>query len=418
MPANPDDVARTLKSGGGKSSRTKWIVALAIVVAAAAAWYVFASGSDSSSVRYQSEAVTRGMLTVTVAATGTVQPTTQVDISSELSGMIAEVAVEHNDLVEAGTVLARLDTTKLEAQVANAKASLAASGARLEQAKGSLAEAQTKYDSAKRLDATGYATRNEFVSAQVALERAKADLAIAEADQSLAQANLALQEADLEKAVIRSPIRGIVLNKDADAGQIVAASFSAPTLFTIAEDLTRMELRVDVDEADIGRVAVGNEATFTVDAYSDKRFPAVITSVRYAPETTDGVVTYKAVLSVDNSELALRPGMTATATIVVRKLDDVLMVPNAALRYVPPQTVTDTGGGSGGGGLLGLLMPRRPESSVAENRDGGKSVWVLRDGAPAQVSVTAGESDGRMTEVQSDELQEGARVITDQSGGA
>ena len=123
-------------------------------------------------------------------------------------------------------------------------------------------------------------------------------------------------------------------------------------------------------------------------------------------------------LSVDNSELALRPGMTATATIVVRKLDDVLMVPNAALRYVPPQTVTDTGGGSGGGGLLGLLMPRRPESSVAENRDGGKSVWVLRDGAPAQVSVTAGESDGRMTEVQSDELQEGARVITDQSGGA
>lgn len=417
MPASAEDVAATLKTSSRTSAWTKWGLVIAIAAAVVAGWYFYSGSSDSSSVRYQSEATARDTLTVTVTATGTVQPTTQVDISSELSGMIAEVMVEHNDLVEAGSVLAKLDTTKLEAQVANAEAALAAAAARVEQAKGSLAEAQTKYDSAQRLDATGYATRNEFLSAKVALASAQASLAIAEADQSLAQANLSLQQADLENAVIRSPIRGVVLDKEADAGQIVAASFSAPTLFTIAEDLTRMELRVDVDEADIGRVAVGNEATFSVDAYSDKRFPAVITSVRYAPESTDGVVTYKAVLSVDNTEMALRPGMTATATIVVRKLEDVLMVPNAALRYVPPQTVQDDTESRSGSGLLGLIMPRRPGSSVSEDRNGGKSVWVLRDGAPVEVSVEAGESDGRMTQIVSGEIAEGDQVITDQTDG-
>ncbi len=418
MPADPEEISRTLRAGGGRPAWMKWGLAFVLILAAVAAWYVYSADGSGSAVRYQTEDVRRDMLTVTVAATGTVQPTKQVDISSELSGMINEVLVDYNDLVEEGTVLAKLDTTKLEAQVANAEASLAAAKARVVQAKGNLSESQTKHASAKRLDATGYATRNEFVSAQIALEGAQASLAIAEAERSLAEANLSLQRADLEKAEIRSPIRGIVLKRDIDPGQTVAASLSAPILFTIAEDLTRMELQVDIDEADIGRVAVGNEATFTVDAYADKTFPATITSVRYAPESTDNVVTYKAVLSVDNSDLDLRPGMTASATIVVREVADALLVPNAALRYVPPQTATQQTDGRSGSGLLGLLMPRPPRSGMSGAGQEGKAVWVLRGETPERVAVTAGTSNGRLTEIVSGDIEEGDRVITDQTGGS
>lgn len=231
---------------------------------------------------------------------------------------------------------------------------------------------------------------------------------------TLAQANLELANADLEDTVIRSPIKGVVLDRAYSAGQIVAASLSAPTLFTLAEDLTRMELLVDIDEADIGQVAVGNRATFTVDAYSGESFPAVISQVRYAPEETDDVVTYKAVLQVDNGRKLLRPGMTATATITVATETDVLQVPNAALRYAPPQIAE--GSGSGTGGLIGMIMPKPPgQVGVSVGSATAKSVWVLRDGQSVEVAVTVGASDGKYTIISSADLEEGAQVITDQS---
>jgi HlyD family secretion protein len=176
-----------------------------------------------------------------------------------------------------------------------------------------------------------------------------------------------------------------------------------------------MELRVDIDEADIGRVAVGNEAQFTVDAFPGRSFPATITTIRYAPETTEGVVTYKAILSVDNSEGLLRPGMTATATISVTVHKDTLRVPNAALRYEPPQAA-DTGGESGGSGLLGLIMPSRSASTPLTRGDsGGQDVWVLRDGTPTEIGVQPGDTDGKLTAVTSDALSEDDLVIIDQS---
>ncbi len=357
---------------------------------------------------------TRGPLTVTVTATGTIQPTTQVDVSSELSGTLVSVEADFNDRVEVGQVLARLDDTKLRAQVANAEAALVAARARVRQADASAREAKENYEAEAALDQRGVTTRRSFVSFEAIYNRAEAEREIARADEATAQANLVLQKADLEKSVIRSPIRGVVLGRTIDPGQIVASSLNTPTLFTLAEDLSRMELRVDVDEADIGRVAVGNEATFTVDAYGGRSFPATITQVRYAPETTNGVVTYKAILAVDNADLSLRPGMTATATIVVAEIADALQVPNAALRYAPPPSVAanheDEGGG---GGLLGLIIPDRPDDIAAP--EGGPAVWVLRDGIPERVEVTPGDTDGRMTVIRDGGLAEGDQVITDQS---
>lgn len=405
------EIAQTLAKAAGRRGWSVWIWLGLAALLALAGWGVWSMQATTATVQYSTEPATRGDLTVLVTATGTVQPTNQVDISSELSGTLASVEVDFNDTVEVGQVLARLDTTKLDAMLTNAEASLAAAVARVAQAEASLLEADENFVTATELDKRGISTRQSLVASQAAHDRAKAALEIARADAKLAEANLAVQRADTAKAVIRSPIKGVVLNRDADVGKIVASSLSAPTLFVLAEDLTKMELQADVDEADIGRVQVGHDASFTVEAHSGRVFPAQITALRYAPETTDGVVTYKAVLSVDNADLALRPGMTATASIVVSKTEAALLVPNAALRYTPPQVAAS---GSSGSGLLGLIMPSQTRSSPKKS-NGGDGVWVLRAGVPLEVAVKIGDSDGRQTVVLEGELAEGDAVITDQT---
>ncbi|MBD3764261.1 MAG: efflux RND transporter periplasmic adaptor subunit [Rhodobacterales bacterium] len=388
---------------------------LLLVLVNPEAAYVWALTRDPGAAgpQWVTEAVAIRPLTVTVTATGTVQPTTQVDVSSELSGTVAAVEVDYNDSVEAGQPLARLDDTKLRAQLANAEASAAAATARLAQAEATLREAEANYLTEAELDRRGVSTQRSVTAYETAFAQARAAVDIARADLSLAQANLALHRADLAKAVIRSPIRGVVLDRAVDAGQIVAASLQAPTLFTLAEDLARMQLQVDVDEADIGRVAVGQTASFTVDAFPDRVFPATIAQVRFAPETSDGVVTYKAILTVDNADLALRPGMTATATVTVAHQDAALVVPNAALRFTPPVAAEDEG--SRGGGLLGLIMPRAPVPAPPLDPGAPRQVWVLRDGTPVAVPVTTGDTDGRITAILSGDLAPGAAVITDQA---
>lgn len=405
------DLNRLLAMPKGQSRRWLWpaVGGGALVVMLGLWWGL--SGS-SSTVTYETVAAESGDLVVTVTATGTVQPTTEVEVSSELSGTLAKVNVDYNDTVTVGQVLAELDTTKLAAQVTNAEAQLASAKGQLAQAKATATEAETNYKSDLELDRRGITAKTDLTASEATFARAKAAVDVANANLSLAEANLSSARADLAKAQITSPINGIVLDRAAEAGQIVASSLEAPVLFTLAEDLAHMELQVDIDEADIGRVSVGNSATFSVDAYSDRSFPATITQVRYAPEDTDGVVTYKAVLSVDNPDGLLRPGMTATSTITVAKVTDALMVDNAALRYSPPQTETTSS--SRGSGLLGLIMPRRPSSSGGAATD-GQSVWVLRNGVPEQVAVTPGESDGTRTAVTSDGLAAGDAVITDQS---
>ena len=405
-----EDIARTLQLGVQRRGRTIWgALSVAAVVAAALAWYAISGSERAERVRYVTATADHGDLVVTVTATGTVEPTNLVEISSELSGTLATVEVDYNDRVSVGSVLARLDTRKLEAQLTIAKASLDAAIARVAVAQSSLDDVRGKYETARDLQARGVMSDQDFATQQANFRRAQAELQSAIADRSLAEANLDLHQTELEQACICSPIDGIVLDRSVDPGQIVAASLSAPVLFTLAEDLAQMELQVDVDEADIGRVAVGNKGSFTVDAYDDRKFFAEISEVRFSPEIVEGVVTYKTILTVDNSELLLRPGMTATAEIVVAEIFDALVVPNSALRYTPPLEM-DADREDQRSGLLGMLIPDRQGEREAINE---RTLWVLKDGVPTEIAVKAGDSDGRLTAILEGPLSEGDVLITD-----
>lgn len=403
-----------------RSKRRPWLWLVPVLALAGLAYWALGAGGGEPKLVYETRDIRRDDLLVTVIATGTVQPTTQVELSSELSGTLASVNVDFNDEIIEGQVLAALDDTKLRAAVLNAEAQLVSSRARLTSAKATLTEAEDALTQARSLDQRGLKTRTESVAAQAAFDRAEASVASAAADVTISEANLAAQEADLAKAEIRSPIRGIVLSRTAEKGQIVAASLNAPVLFTLAEDLKRMELRVSVDEADIGRVAVGQQATFTVDAWAGRQFDAVITSLRFAPdEATTDVVSYTAVLSVANDDLLLRPGMTATATIIVAKEEAALLAPVAALRYAPP--VTQSGSSSAGRGLIGLIMPapsagpgsRGAGRGAAAGAD-GKSVWILRAGTPERIAISQGATNGSDIVLKSEDLFEGDKVILSQ----
>lgn len=414
MADSGEDVAKTLGLNAPGGRRFAWVkYAVAVAVVAGGAWYWLSVQDDERGVQYVTEQVERGDFSVTVNATGTVEPTNLVEISSELSGTLDTVRVDFNDIVEVGTVLATLDTTQLDAQLAVSQAQLDASVARIAIVQATLDETRERYEAARDLERRGITPRQTFMAQQAAFERAQAEMQSALADKALAQANLELQQATLDKACICSPIRGVVLDRSADTGQIVASALNAPVLFTVAEDLTKMELQVDIDEADIGRIAVKNRAVFTVDAYDAMRFPAEIAEVRFAPETIDGVVTYKAVLSIDNSDMLLRPGMTATADITVADVRDALVVPNAALRYAPPRS-PDDGADDARSGLLGMLMPDAPEEQAQGD---ARTIWVMREGAPVEVDVLAGDSDGSVTEILQGDLTEGDAVITDRIDG-
>ena len=392
-----------------------WIGVVALVVVAAGGWFFRQGEQAGGARRFVTEPVSRADIEVTVSAVGSVEPTGMFEISSELSGTIRDVLVDFNDRVEVGTVLARLDTAKLDAQHAVQEASLKSAVAQVALAKASLEEARETFVRGLELKARGVESESTFTAQEAAYQRAQAQHQSALAAQDLAQANLELVEVDLEKSYIYSPVDGIVLDLDVDPGQIVAASLSAPTLFTVAEDLTRMELQVYVDEADIGRVAVGQGATFTVDAYDERSFPAKIFEVRFASETIDGVVSYMALLSVDNSDQSLRPGMTASADIAIASVDNVLVVPNAALRFVP-ETAESSGQSSGSrSGLVGMVMPTPPGGGnrAEEGGSSGNSVFVLRENTPVRVSVQVGESNDSFTEIVSGDLAEGDMVITD-----
>lgn len=406
------DLARLLASAQpGRRRPWLWAAGLAVVAGVTLALLWLLQPDRAGGPGYVTTPLLLGDLTVTVAATGTLQPTTQVDVSSELAGTLQSVEVDYNDTVSVGQVMARLDTSKLAASVANAEAQEASARARLMQAEATATEVAELLATQKELSERGIATRREMVSVEANDARARAALDMARADLTLAKANLALARADLDKAVIRSPIQGMVLNRKAEAGQIVGPGLNDPVLFVLAEDLARMELLANVDEADIGQVAVGQAAVFTVDAFDGLSFDATITQVRYASEVTDDVVTYKAVLAVENPDLRLRPGMTATATITVAEETGALLVPNAALRWAPPRA---SGGQAGAAGLAGLILPSAASRMGSSAVGTGRSIWVLREGAPVEVPVKIGASDGRMSVVTGEGLAEGDAVITDQ----
>jgi len=392
--------------------RLRWLGAALVALLLAGGALLWILPGEESAVRYETAEVQRGDLTVTVTATGTLEPVNQVDVGSELSGIIETVEVDFNDKVERGQVLARLDTDRLQAQVLESRAALQSNEAKVTEAQATVLETRLAFERCEKLAERQLCTTGDLDAARAAHARAKAAAASARALVAEARATLDGKETELAKTEIRSPIDGLVLLRQIEPGQTVAASLQAPILFTLAEDLAQMELHVAVDEADVGLIGEGQTAEFSVDAWPERSFPASITQVRFAPRTVEGVVTYETVLAVDNSDLALRPGMTATAVITVQELRDALLVPNAALRFTPPQRATEQ---RSGGGVFGMIFPRPPHGTRRSNteRNGGPKVWVLRDGEPEAVPVKTGASDGKFTELQSGDLQPGEPVVVD-----
>ncbi len=399
-----------------KTRRRRWLLVIFLVVVCAAAGWVWKGGTQPNAPQYKTQPVDRGELTMIVTATGTLQPTNEIEVGSEISGIVKSVEADYNDKVKVDQVLARLDTSKYEAQETQLKAALESAQAKVLQAKATVSETEAKLSQlqhVRELSGGKVPSQSDFDAAQAAFERAKADEASATAAVTQAQATLEVTQTDIAKAVIRSPIDGIVLTRSIEPGQTVAAAFQAPVLFTLAEDLTQMELHVDVDEADIGQVKEGQNAEFTVSAYLDRTFQAKIVQTRYGAQTVDGVVTYETVLKVDNKDLSLRPGMTATANITVQKVQNAVLVPNAALRFSPPaQEQKETSRG-----LVGMLLPGPPRQTkseaVVDRNKRQQTVWVLQDDRPVAVPVTIGASDGIMTEILSGEIKTGMPVIVD-----
>lgn len=375
------------------------------------------SGSEREA--FVTRTVAKGDLTVTVTATGTIEPRKEVRVGIEVSGTVEEVFVDHNDTVEAGDVLARLDTTILAAQAAQARAAVEVAQARRVEAKATLAQTENDLARLRRLhDLSGGAvpSAQEIVAAQAARDRAAAVFESAGAQLLQNEALYKVDATELEKAEVFSPIRGVVLSRLVDPGQTVAAALQTPEMFIIAEDLTEMELSIEVDEADVGQVREGQTAIFTVDSYPDEEFPAAITQVRFQPIVNGGVVVYEAILSVDNSDLRLRPGMTATAIITTDQISNAVLVPNEALRFAPRQAAADS---QESGGIMSALVPRPPDGNHASApqiaRGKNRQIWTLNgEGELAPVSVQIGASDGAFTQIVSDALKVGDEVVTEQ----
>ena len=411
-PANVEEALGLEDGGKARPRRRRWAY-LALAAAAAlgaGAWLWF--GQSEPAIRFAAQPVERGNIVVEVSATGTLQPLTQVDVSSELSGVVREVMVDENQRVEKGQVLAQLDTTRIAAQVERAEANVKAAAARVTDARVTLKETGQTFQRSSQLADRGMVASQALETAEAARDRAASALETAEANLAVAQADLKLQQAELAKSTIYAPIDGIVLTRSVNPGQTVAASMQAPVLFVIAENLETMQLNAAIDEADIGSVEKGQEARFTVDAFPDRRFDASISDISYASVTTEGVVTYEAKLSVDNQQLLLRPGMTATVNVVTREANGVLLVPSSAFRFSPPQAEPRRSFS-----LRNLFSPRimmgpgmrRTGGNAQEG--GGRALWVLENGQPARRMVQTGATSGEMTEIVSG-LSEGDRVIT------
>lgn len=412
------DITALLNEGTRKRRWPRWILGLAaLAVAATGAMRLMSTSSAAEVPRYTTERVNRGDLQVQVSATGTLQPTNTVEVGSELSGLIDSVFVDENDAVKKGQVLARLDISRLQDAITRMEALLASAQARLSQADATVkvsAATLERQREVSRLSGGKVPSKTEMDTAEATLERAKGEQAGAAASVKEAAANLSSERVNLSRAYIRSPINGVVLKRSVEPGQTVAASLQVATLFTIAEDLRKMELEVAVDEADVGQVKDGQQAEFTVDAYPGRTFSAKVTRVAFGSTVTGDVVSYTAVLTVDNDDLALRPGMTASAEIASAAVRGALLVPNAALRFTPTAAAAAPRRGFS-------LLPRPPsaapkQTEAAPVKGAAQQIYILRDGAPVAVPVSVGLSDGRYTEIKSGDLTEGNSVVTDLAG--
>lgn len=368
----------------------------AIVVIAILGFAAFMLFKDKDTPpEFRTEKVSRGDIIETVTASGTVNPVTTVLVGTQVSGTIKNIYADFNSSVKKGQLIAQIDPSKFEAEMEQAKANLLSAKANLEKADAELFDAVRKMERNRKLFGENLISKNDLDTSETNYETAKAQINVSKAEILQAEAQLKVTNTNLIYTRILSPVDGIVVSRNVDVGQTVAASFQTPTLFTIAQDLTRMQIDTNVDEADIGKVKDGQDVEFTVDSYPDITFKGNVSQIRNAPITVQNVVTYDVVIKVDNPAGAnglsplLKPGMTANVTIILSVKKDVLMIPNAALRFIPV------------------------DKEKGRARLKGHAVWIIKDNKPERITVSTGSSDGNNTELVSVEIKEGQDVIVE-----
>ncbi|MHB8771189.1 MAG: efflux RND transporter periplasmic adaptor subunit [Syntrophales bacterium] len=403
----------------------KKIIGTIAVLGLLAAGGFILSKNKGNSIQFRTEPVTRGDLRAAVTATGTVSAVTTVLVGTQVSGTIKEIFVDFNSPVKKGQLLAQIDPALSEARVAQARANLQAAAANVKKAEVALQDALRTLERNRSLFAKNYIARSDLDAAETSQQSAQAQLSAVQAQVEQTRAALQQEETNFRYTRILSPVDGVVISRNVDIGQTVAASFQTPTLFSIAQDLTRMQIDTNVDEADIGRIRVGQQVQFTVDAYPDNQFPGKVSEVRNAPITVQNVVTYIVVVKVANPEHKLKPGMTANVSIITAETRDVLKIPNAALRFKwTPDKAAGRGKGSApaGAASAGGSTPaaEAPAVAAATQQNGQKrqGVWVLEGQKPRRIPLATGISDGNYTAVLSGALKEGDAVIIDSAGAA
>lgn len=392
----PDDDVRTVlglnRTRGGRAVKYV-VIALAIIALLFASVVGLRRRAAAQAPHYLTETVRREDVHVTVSATGKLQGLNTVEVGAEVTGKVLRVLVDYNDQVKKGQVLAEIDPEQLNAALDETSAQVLSAEANIRTSQATWVEAKQTRERAEEQAKQGLISQKDLEAAQAAAARAEASLASASASASLSRASLKSAQSRVGKTKIVAPIDGIVLVRAVEPGQTVTAGFQTPVLFRVAEDLTKLSLRVDVDEADIGRVREGADASFTVDAYPLRTFPSKVVSMRNEPKSSQSVVSYEAVLTVDNSERLLRPGMTATATITSETITNTPVVPNAALRFTPP------------------VRPGAPPAAPPKLDE--KRVYVLRAGVPTPMPTKVGATDGHVTQILSAELPLGSEVVVD-----
>lgn len=379
--------------------KAKKKIFLAILIILALAVSLIFILSDSKKQKFKTVKVQRGEIVQTVRATGNVNPVTTIIIGTRVSGTIVAIYVDYNSKVKKGQLIALIDPTPFENELRQSEAELSNAKASLFKAEITMKDAERTLKRKQELYKRELISRSELDDAETAYGTARAQYEIALAQVKRAEAGLNQAKTNLGYTRIISPVDGVIIAKNVEVGQTVAASFQTPTLFTVAPDLTKMQIDTNVDEADISKIKVGMEATFSVDSYPDRRFKGTVSQIRLSPTITQNVVTYNVVISVDNSELLLKPGMTANVTFTVQSKRDILKIPNSALRFRMPDSQREIGSEK--------TQRRKPDAS------GMQSIWLLRDGKPLRVQIKTGISDGQWTEVLEGDIKEGDEVIVD-----
>lgn len=405
----------------------KTIITAVLLLAAGGAGYAYwRMGNGTKEPPYLTTPVAKANIRQVVSSTGTLQAVTTVLVGSQVSGTIAKLNADFNSKVKKGQIVAELDQSRFAARVEETRANVLAAQASLAKSKVALEDAERTLKRAKELRQRELVSQSELDAAQTSYDSARAQVNVTQAQVGQAQASMNQAQIDLGYTVIRSPVDGIVISRNIDVGQTVAASLSAPTLFTIAADLTKMEVHTNVDEADVGNISEGQDVSFTVDAHAQRRFRGKVNQVRNAPINVQGVVTYNSVVRINNKELLLKPGMTANVQFLVAQREDALAIPNVALRFRPPEEKNEAQEllRQEQGRVGGRITQRRTSRGGGSGVGGGEGrrvrqvkVYVLKDGKAEPVDVQVGITDGSKTEVVAG-LNENDPVIIGMSSAA